>query len=158
MDLPHDDLIIPPWDIGRRSDKRSRFSVFAAEFVAKLINAIEGEVDGELILHGHGSAGVQREVHFRRIRELERNGPPLDEATVDIAPFDFEKPGSGNRLLKTIDDLDRLVPFDGLRQHQLIGNGRSAEPAAEDQQQRGGRDRRPGFASLRCHPFHLSVH
>ena len=47
LHLPHDDLKIPPWDIRWRSDERSRFSIFAAEFVAELVNAVEGEIDGE---------------------------------------------------------------------------------------------------------------
>ena len=71
---------------------------------------------------------------MRGVRQLERNAPPLDEAPVDIVPVDIEKPRSGSRLLKTIDELDRLVSFDGLRHHELIGTGRSAQPIAEDRQ------------------------
>ena len=94
---------------------------------------------------------------MRRVRQLEWDAPRVDEETVDIIPVDIEKPGSG-RLLEAIDDLDQLVPIGGLRQHELIGGGRSAQPIADDQQQRGGPDGRLKFASLGCHPFHLSGH
>ena len=51
------------------------------EFVAERVDAVQGEIDGELVLHCHGSPGVQREFHFWRVRQLEWNAPPFDEAT-----------------------------------------------------------------------------
>src|SRR5205807_9663525 len=125
--LPHDDLVIPPREPGRRSNERSGFPVLAMEFVAELIDAVERELGGELILHRDCPPDVQGEGRFCRIGEFERDAPPLDESTVDVMPFDVEKPGSGDRLLKTIDDFDRLVRLDGWRQQELIDNRRFAE-------------------------------
>jgi hypothetical protein len=85
------------------------------ELVAKLIHGVEREMAGETVLHGHRSPSVQRKCHFRRIRKIERDAPPLDQSAVDVAPPDIEKSMIRCGMLKPIGDLDRLGPFDSLR-------------------------------------------
>jgi hypothetical protein len=58
---------------------------------------------------------MRRKCHFRRIREIERDAPPLDQSAVDVAPLDVEKPLTRCGMLKPVGDLDRLGPFDSLR-------------------------------------------
>src|SRR5215813_5382065 len=93
-------------------------------------------MSGKLVLHIYGTTGVERECHRRRIREVERDAPPLYHSAGNIAPLDVEKSPSGYGGLETVEDLDRLVPFDGLRQLEPVSRGCFAEKIAARHKQR----------------------
>ena len=90
---------------------------------------------GKLVLHCYGAPGIQRKRHRRRIREVERDAPPLDDPAVDVAPLDVEKPLSGYWGLEAVQTFDRLVPFYSLWQHKLVSRGRPAEQIANSHEQ-----------------------
>jgi len=97
---------------------------------------------GETVLHGHGSPRIQWKSHFSRIREIEWDAPPLDHSAIDVGPFDFEKAVPCYGFIEAIDKFNRLLSFNCLRQHELIGSRsraeRSTKNLANDQQADGG--------------------
>ena len=100
------------------------------------IRRIKRKMSHKLVLHGYSTPGVERKRHHRRIREVERYTPPLDDPTMNIAPLDVEKPLPRQRSLEAIENLDKLVPFDSRRQDQLVRRGRGNEWIAGGQEER----------------------
>src|SRR5215475_11314528 len=94
---------------------------------AAFIHHVKEKMGGKLVLHGYGTLGVQRERHERRIREVEGNARTFHHSAGNITPHDVEKPSSGCRSFKAVGYLDRLVPFDRLRQQELVCCDRSAQ-------------------------------
>ena len=85
------------------------------KFVAEWIHGVDRDMGGDMVLHGDCSPCVQRKCHFRRIGEIKWDAPSLDQSSVNVAPFDIEKPMTRCRFIEAIDELDRLLAFDCLR-------------------------------------------
>src|SRR6516162_5386808 len=102
----------------------------------RFVRRIKRNMNHKLIFHGYSTPGVERKRHRRRCCEVERYTPPLDDPSMNIGPLDVQKAPPRQRSFEAIENLDKLVPFDGRRQDQLVRQGRGNKWIAGGQVER----------------------
>src|SRR5260370_41081104 len=78
-----------------------------------LVDAVEGKVRLEGVLHGHCTPRINREADFRFVVALDCDLAFVNHAAVDIGPADGEFTFAGGARVEVVDGGERGIALDG---------------------------------------------